>query len=274
MAKAAPSSDRPVALITGASAGIGRVFAQRLARRGCDLLLVARREERLAEIAADLSAEYGVDARPIAADLADPADIAAVADRIRQFGRVEILVNNAGFGTTPLFAEADLATQADMARLHVLAVTHLTHAALESMCQRGRGSIITVSSVAGFFASPSNAMYCATKAWQRFFVEGLHTELAGSGVYVQALCPGFTYSEFHDVMGVDRAAVPKKWWMPAEFVVDASLRAMDRGRWLCIPSWRYKLAVAFARLAPTWLKHRAARKRHTRLRQAGIKSQM
>jgi short-subunit dehydrogenase len=197
-----------------------------------------------------------------------------VADRIRRCENLTYLVNNAGFGTLPLFHESDYSSQDAMARLHVLAMTELTHAALPGMVARGKGNIINVSSCAGFFVSPSNVMYCSTKGWQRMFTEGLAVELESTGVRVQALCPGFTYSEFHDRMGVDRATVPEKWWLKAEDVVDESLTALDRNKTVVIPSRRYKLAMFMMRLMPKWLRRAMARKRHRRMEKAGLTEQM
>ncbi|MCD4823861.1 MAG: SDR family oxidoreductase [Phycisphaerae bacterium] len=267
-------SDRPVALITGASAGIGRTFARRLAERGYDLILVARRQERLDELADDLRRQFDVAAEAIAADLTTAGDLQKVARRIAESSRFEFLVNNAGFGTLPLFAETDIESQDAMARLHVLAPMHLAHAALPGMIQRHKGFIVNVASVAGFFQSPANVMYCSTKAWLSSFTEGLAVELNDTGVVVQALCPGFTYSEFHDVLGVDRAAVPKHMWLRADVVVNQSLKALARGKVICIPTLQYKFYVLISRILPRFLRNHIARKRHTHLKKHEIKSQM
>jgi short-subunit dehydrogenase len=259
-------NSRSVAVVTGASAGLGGVFAQRLAGQGCDLILVARRENRLRTLAAELEGRYGVAAEILVADLTDDADRRAVAERIRECERLEYLINNAGFGTQPLFAGASLASQDAMARLHVLAVMHLTHAALEGLIRRGRGYLVNVSSVAGFFAGPSNVMYCSTKAWMTNFTQGLAIELAGTGVTVQALCPGFTYTEFHDVSGMDRRSVPRKWWLDAGFVVDCSLRALRRGRpVVVIPGIRYKIVSAILQALPRRLRNYLAGIRYRRM---------
>ncbi|HEX3730147.1 MAG TPA: SDR family NAD(P)-dependent oxidoreductase, partial [Opitutaceae bacterium] len=196
---------RPLALITGASAGIGAVFARRLAERGHDLILVARREDKLREVARELEAAHGIRCEVLAADLVSDEGQAGVAERIAAVP-LDLLINNAGFGSRGFFHLADLAVQERMHRLHVLATMRLTHAALQGMVARGRGAIVNVSSVAGFFATPGGASYSATKAWMNCFTEGIALELRllRSPVKVQALCPGFTYSEFHDRLGVDR----------------------------------------------------------------------
>jgi short-subunit dehydrogenase len=196
------SSSRPIAFITGASAGIGATFARQLSERGYDLILVARREDKLREIASQLNTH----SETIAADLNVPADCSRVAKRLSVEPRLELLINNAGFGTLGRFWETDLDGQLRMHQVHVTATVELTHAALKNMVSRGRGAVINVASVAGFSRSPANVSYCATKTWMVAFTEGLSLELrtTGSKVRVQALCPGFTYSEFHDVMGTSR----------------------------------------------------------------------
>jgi len=143
-----------------------------------------------------------------------------------------------------------------MHRLHIGAILRLTRAALAAMVERGSGAIINVASVAGFTRSPGSVSYCATKAWLNAFTEGLYLDLksAGSPVVVQALCPGFTYSEFHDVAGVDRASIPKSFWLNAEDVVDASLAGLRRRQLFVVPGWRYKLVVALVNRIPVRLR--------------------
>ena len=266
----------PVALVTGASSGLGSIFAHKLAQRGYELILVARRRDKLEALADELQAEHNCKAEVMVADLADDEQRQAVAERIAAEENFEFLVNNAGFGLKPLFYESDLTGQMNMARLHVLAIAHLTHAALPGMVKRDRGYIINVSSVAGFLHSPSNVMYCSTKAWINSFSLGLDAELAGRGVYVQALCPGFTYSEFHDVMEVDRETVPKKWWLYPEFVVEDSFRTLEAHprKVICIPSFRYKFMVFFLRRIPRWLLNILAKKRYRRIKKAGLEGHM
>jgi short-subunit dehydrogenase len=247
--------DRPAALITGASAGLGAEFAHALDRRGYALLLVARRRDRLAELAGRLAA-----AQVLEADLAADEGCARVEAAILAEPRLELLINNAGFGTRGYFAEIDLASQDRMHRLHVLATLRLTHAALRGFTARNRGGVINVASVAGFWQSPHNVSYCATKTWMNSFTEGLSYELAarGSAVKVQALCPGFTRTEFHDVLGAGRGGVPASWWMSAEDVVAASLRGLERGELFVVPGLRYKLLAPVMRNLPRWLKRRVA----------------
>ena len=240
-------SPKPMALITGASSGIGAAFARRLARDGYHLILVARRRDRLEALATEIGG-----AEALVADLTEPADLQRVEDRIAATPELELLVNNAGFGIQGLFHERPVEGQDEMHRLHVLATMRLAHAALRGMVARGKGAVINVSSVAGFGQTPGSLSYCATKAWMNSFTEGLHMELRslGSPVQVQALCPGFTITEFQDVAGVDRKRIPARLWMPAETVVDASLRGLAQRKLYIVPGAIYKAAVLFQRWLP------------------------
>lgn len=229
-----PGYHRPghpgTALITGASSGIGAAFARALAAEGYDLLLVARRAERLAALAAELQ-QHGGTVDMLAADLATPAGIEQVAQRITHLPNLTLLINNAGFGLKGDFWDVDLARQQAMIYLHVQAAVALCHAALPGMLARRCGQIINVSSVAAFGPLPGNATYMPTKAYLNHFSESLALELQGRGVQVQALCPGFTYSEFHDApayAGFDRGRYPGFMWMTAEVVVAQSLAALRR----------------------------------------------
>ena len=227
-----------IAAVTGASSGIGEVFARKLAGRGYRLLLTARRKERLDQLAAELGGGH----ETLAADLSTLEGIERVAERLRGEDQLTLLVNNAGFGTKGRFHQADLGQQVAMHRVHVDAILRLTHAALPGMVARNRGGVINVSSVAGYARSPGNVSYCATKSWINAFTEGLYLELTGmsSRVTVQALCPGFTYSEFHDTMGIAREGIPRWLWMDAGAVVEASLRGLDSGKLFVVPGWFYQ----------------------------------
>jgi len=249
------SDNQRLAVITGASAGLGAVFASRLAARGYDLLLAARRRQRLEELKREIEAGSKTAVSIAEADLSEPAALEEFAADLERRERVDLLVNNAGFGTVGYFWETDYQKQEQMHRLHIGATMRLTRAVLGGMVTRGSGAIINVASVAGFLRSAGNTSYCATKGWMCDFTEGLRLELDSvkSPVVVQALCPGFTYTEFHDVMGVDRSRIGKSWWMPAGFVVDESLKALQTGQVFVIPGWRYKVLVAIAsRLPAAW----------------------
>ena len=251
---------RPLALVTGASSGIGKVYAAALARRGYDLVLVARDSGRLATLAADL-ASSGAASTVVAADLATDAGLEAVEAAIRGAGRLDLLVNNAGFGTRGQLVDSPLDAQEQMLRLHVLAVNRITRAALQVMKPARRGGIVTVASVASFVNSTGNVNYCATKAYQRSFSEGLALECRPVGIRVQALCPGFTHTEFHQRMSDDQQGRAPAWmWLRAEAVVEASLRQLEAdGAVVCVPGWQYKIAVFLARHLPVWVKERMTR---------------
>jgi short-subunit dehydrogenase len=237
---------RKLAVITGASAGIGEVFARRLAPDH-DLLLVARRLDRLEKIAAELTAKNGGAVSVMEADLADRGGMEAVAKRIAAEPGLALLVNNAGFGNRGLFWESEFEESDRMHSLHVTATLRLSHAALRNMVPRNAGAIINVASVAAFVRRAGSSSYCATKSWMAVFTEGLYLELlnAKSDVTVQALCPGFTYSEFHDTMKVDRSSMaPKSFWLKAEDVVDASLKGLRRKKLFVVPGGQYKVLTA------------------------------
>jgi short-subunit dehydrogenase len=241
-----------VALITGASSGIGEVFARKLSRRGYRVLLIARRLERLQKLADELK-----NAEALQADLTMDSDILRVEARIAAEPDLEFLVNNAGFGVPGSFFDADPEAIDRMHRLHIIAIERLTHAALGGMMQRGKGNIVNVSSVAGFFHTLNSNGYSATKAWINSFTECLYMDLKNSGspVRVQALCPGFTYSEFHDVIKMDRSRISKRLWMDPEAVVEDSLQGLGKNRLFVIPGWRYRLLVGLTRCFPRSLKH-------------------
>jgi uncharacterized protein len=254
-------------MITGASSGIGRVFAHRLAASGHDVLLVARDAARLDAECAALHAAHGVEATALIADLSDDADIARVADRLRSESRLTMLVSNAGFGTRGTIETADPAGQSRMLRLHVQATHELVHAALPGMLTRRNGTIIVVASVASWSPTAGNVNYNATKAYQRMYCEALAHELEETGVQVQALCPGFTYTEFHDRLGNGRKGIPGWAWLPADRVVDESLaQARARGPVVCVPGKRFKLIVFLLKYAPWMLGSLRQRYRRDRLK--------
>ncbi|MFN7997752.1 MAG: SDR family oxidoreductase [Bryobacteraceae bacterium] len=242
----------PLALVTGASSGIGATFARRLAQRGCDLVLVARRRGQMEQVAREIQAASPAKVEILPADLTSDIELKAVEERIAAAPDLEFLVNNAGFGIAKRFLTASVEDHDRMHRLHILATLRLTHAALTGMVARGHGNIINVSSVSGFGQNPGSVSYSATKTWMTSFTEGLYMELKSSDspVRVQALCPGFTLSEFHDTMRFDRKQIPASMWMPADDVVDASLRALDRDRLIVVPGWRYRLMVGLMRSLP------------------------
>ncbi len=238
---------RPIALVTGASAGIGTVFAQRLANDGYDLVLVARDRERLEKLAAELPTEVEV----LAADLTDAAELATVEARCRDEARpLDLLVNNAGFATAGQFVELDVDGEDREIRLNVVALVRLTHAALRGMAQRGRGGIINVSSLASYQPGPYNATYAATKAFVTSFSHAVHEEVRGKGVIVTVSCPGPTRTEFAERAELQGMTGPEFLWQDAGEVVDAALRDHRRRAAVSIPGIHNKLAAAFSSTLP------------------------
>src|SRR5947208_8701580 len=197
------------ALVTGASSGIGEEFARQLAKKGYDLVLVARRRERLETLAAELSQEQGTVAEIIEADLVTPEGVISVERRLGQ-GDIDLLVNNAGFGTRGEFATMPLHRELEELDLNIKALVRLTHAALANMVQRKRGNIINVGSTGSFQPVPYMSTYAATKAFVLHFSEGVHEEVKKHGVTVPYLCPGYVFTEFQQVAGINQQRLPAR----------------------------------------------------------------
>jgi short-subunit dehydrogenase len=252
------------ALVTGASSGIGRAFAAGLARRGLDLVLVARRQDRLEALATELKSAHGRAGEILAADLVDPDQLASVEARLADAARpVDVLVNAAGFGTQGRFAELPLDGEDRMVRLLVLALTRLCHAALPGMLERGRGGIVNVSSIAGHQPIPRWATYSASKAYVTTFTRALNAETHGSGVDVMLLAPGFTHTEFQEHSEFDRSMIPGPAWMTAEAVAEQALHDFEKGRRESIPGFHYRLVAIAAKMSP-WPLTRAVLKAGTK----------
>ncbi len=231
-----------VAAVTGASAGLGSAFARRLARDGHDLVLIARREDRLRELAAAIESEHGRSVEVLVADLARTEPLRGVEDRLAREPNLEILVNNAGFGGYRPFVELDPDQAEELIRLQVVAVTRLTRAVLPGMVRWGRGAVVNVSSRLAYSGAlagpnlPARAIYAATKAFLVTFSQIVASELVGTGVRVQALCPGLVRTEFHQRMGIDPARFPAAAVMAADDVVASSLTGLRLGEVVCIPA--------------------------------------
>ncbi|MGN6788415.1 MAG: SDR family NAD(P)-dependent oxidoreductase [Rhodanobacteraceae bacterium] len=227
------------ALVTGASAGIGAEFARQLAARGCDLVLTARREDRLRELASGLRAAHGIDVDVIADDLADPAAPERIAAAATQGGRaIDILINNAGYGVPGRYDKVDWATHARFMQVLVMAPLRLCHLLLPAMRERGYGRIVNVGSLAGLVpATPGNTLYAPAKAFLMRVSQALAVENRALGIHVCALCPGFTRSEFHDVSQARKlvSKLPGWMWSDAHDVVHQGLDALERGRVVCVP---------------------------------------
>jgi len=261
MAKRSSSKEggaRRRALVTGASAGIGAAFATQLAAANCDLVIVARNRERLEELARQLRAAHHVEVEPLPADLTDPAQLRVVEDVIASDEQLDLLINNAGFGTAGRFSGLDPDREEAEIRLNVVALARLARAALPGMIARQSGAIINVSSLAAFQPAPFNATYGATKAYVNSFTESLHEELRGTGVRVQALCPGFTRTEFQERAGVDVSGIPSFAWMSADAVVAASLAGLERGGLICIPGVSNRVVATLTSALPRSLSRRVA----------------
>jgi len=245
------------ALVTGASSGIGRAFAVSLAASGTGLVLVARRRDRLDDLAAELRAAHGTEVEVLTADLTDHDDLAGVEFRLGDEARpVDLLVNNAGFATSGRFVDLPVDGEVTEIRLNVVAPVRLTRAALPGMIARGHGGVVNVSSIAALQPLPHWATYAATKAYLTSFSEAVHEEVRGHGVTVLALMPGFTHTEFHGHAGVPPVGIPGALWMDAEEVVSSALRALHRRRASRVPGLLNRAVATASRLTPRTLSRR------------------
>lgn len=244
------------ALITGASAGIGETFARQLARKGYDLVLVARRRERLEKLAELVTAAHGVVAEIIEADLAQPDAVAAVEERLRQ-GDITTLVNCAGFGTRGEFANLPEERELEEIDVNIRALTRLSHAALEMMVPAHRGTIINVASTGAFQPVPYMATYAATKAYVLSFSESLHEEAKPHGVTVTCVCPGPVRTEFQQVAGVDERKL-RVGWTTTEKVVGDALRAAAHGKAIVVPGGLNQATALSNRFIPRFVTRRIA----------------
>ena len=252
---------RETVLVTGASSGIGEELAKLFAADGADLVLVARREERLRRLAAELEGAHGSRSQIESVDLSEPREVIALYERLDEAGVcVDVLVNNAGFGARGAMAELELGRQLEMLRLNVEALTSLTRSLLPGMLARGRGGVLNVGSVAGFQPGPFMAVYYATKAYVLSLSEALAEELRGSGVTVTALAPGPTVTEFQDEADLEGSLLFKLGPMAAGPVARAGYRGFRRGKVLVVPGLGNKVLAFSHRLFPRWTVRRVVRK--------------
>ncbi|MEV6259778.1 SDR family oxidoreductase [Streptomyces sp. NPDC051784] len=236
------------ALITGATAGIGAAFARRLAADGHNLVLVARDTERLRAQATELHDGHGIEAEVLTADLSTDSGIEAVEARLTdRVSPVDLLVNNAGFGNKGRYLDVPIADELTMLKVHCEAVLRLTTAAAGSMRERGRGGVVNVASVAAFLP---RGTYGASKAWVVQFTQGAAKDLAGTGVRLMALCPGFVRTEFHERAGMGTGDIPGWMWLDADKLVAAALADLARGRSVSVPDPRYKALMSLVKLTP------------------------
>ncbi|MFG2375975.1 SDR family NAD(P)-dependent oxidoreductase [Streptomyces sp. NPDC048504] len=236
------------ALITGSTAGIGAAFARRLAADGHNLVLVARNTARLGEQATELHDRHGIEAEVLTADLATDKGIDTVAARLAdRKNPVDLLVNNAGFGNKGRYLDVSMADELKMLKVHCEAVLRLTSAATEAMRERGRGGVVNVASVAAFVP---RGTYGASKAWVVQFTQGAAKDLAGSGVRLMALAPGFVRTEFHERAGMGTDNIPNWMWLDADKLVAAALADLARGKSLSIPDPRYKALMGLVKITP------------------------
>lgn len=227
---------RPRALITGASSGIGKSFAEQLAKAGHDLVIVARREDRLREVASALASAHGIDVEVLPADLEDPDGVAAIVRRIEEGSALDLVINNAGYAVRGQVAELDPDALESMVRVNVIALSRLSRAAMGRMVREGKGAIINVASGTVFMQMPGNAGYGSTKNYVLAFTRHMQVEAEGTGVQVQLLIPGVIATDFHEVAGNAIANFPAERVMKAADLVAASLKGLAMGETVCIPS--------------------------------------
>lgn len=239
-----------LALVTGASSGIGCEFARELAARGADLILVARDEARLTELAEELRDAHGCRAEVLRADLCDERQLTAVESRLSEDSDIDLLVNNAGFGVSGYFADLDIAASQGQIDLNVTALVRLAHAALPSMRAARRGGIINIASTAAFTPGPMMAVYSATKAFVLAFTEGLAAELRSEGIKVTTVCPGFTRTEFQQRGNYDTGSIPTLAWQSPANVVAEALSGYSRGKVVTVSGAQNRLLVGLLRMLP------------------------
>lgn len=246
------ANERKTALITGATSGIGAEYARRLAVDGYNLIVTGRREAKIKALAEELSQAYGSNVEVILVELSDHVRVGELIESIKD-REIDLLINNAGFGTVKFFHQEPFESQEKMIEAHIIAHMKLIHAILPKMIKKGAGAIINVSSSGAFLPSPKTVTYSGTKAFLVAFTESLHLELEGTGVQVQVVCPGLTKTDMHTRLGIPEEATadwgPFKWISPGE-VVECSMRCLKKKKVLCLPGQLNRMQVFMRRLVP------------------------
>ena len=252
------------AIITGATSGIGASYASRLAKEGYDLMLTGRRKERLIRLKDKLERSYGVNVKIFIADLTDSKQLDHFILTIRQMKHVKMLINNAGYGCSDRFFDSMYTDQQKMLQLHIVATTKLIHEVAPIIVKNGGGSIINVSSLAAFLPSGQSYFYCSTKAFLVSFSECLHCDLIHSGVKVQALCPGYTETEFHKKTGKSKYVTwmqNRVFWNTPDEVVNYSMKGLSKQKVICIPGLMNRIIYVLTRITPKWIYYRFSTKK-------------
>lgn len=258
-----------IAFITGASSGIGAEFARRFAAQGYDLIISGRRKEHLDRVAEEIRTKYGRTVTIQLGDLSEPNILAELVELIKNNPEIDVLINNAGLGLKKHFIEDDINSPDMLIDVHLRAALHLMHAAIPGMTQRRRGTIINVSSIAGFSPTASDPTYGATKAFLTLFTESLHLVLRDKGITVQALCPGFTWTNFHEKLGMPKEEQLHRGilrWTTVDKVVDASMNGLRNGTVVVIPGFLNRLAMTIVALMPRRIYYRLMRGKTLRRR--------
>lgn len=253
---------RKTALITGATSGIGKCFAERFASMGYDIIVTGRRKKIIDGIAGDIAARHGVKAGVIIAELSEETGVRKVLKAISGCENLAALVNNAGFGLDGTFIELSIEEHRAMTEVHAGAPMRFIHAALPGMIARREGIIINLSSLGAWTPAPINGVYGGTKAFLNVFTESLHMEVRRHGIRVQALCPGFTSTDFHKQMGVEEEIHAQRmfYWMKPEDVVAYSMKCLEKGKVICVPGFPNRMIRRFIALMPRRLYYRVTEK--------------
>lgn len=235
-----------LALITGATSGIGAVYAQRLAAQNYDLILTGRRKEKLESLAQELMDRHGINVEVVIAELSNNADLEMLTDKIKNLPDLSMLINNAGFLSRFDFIDGDIKIYENMVQAHIMATMKFTHAALQNMKKKNAGTIINVSSIGAYYPFPKSSVYCATKAFINIFTETLALELKDTEIRVQVLCPGMTATDIFERVGEDVEELANKrkiQVMSAEEVVDLSFEYLEQNKNICIAGMQNQLMV-------------------------------